>query len=408
MTGSRTFIVIVTSLSASWCLLAGTNGVAEEKGTSGDLQLADSPADAVQQILAGWKDPSARERIDALGEKTAVQAEQAAAALDVLEQDFSIEAATLRADLLIWMARGDETPKWKRKGRDFEPETMGTDELGRRAAQLLDHPDPFVRGLAEWAIAIRLAPEYECAEERANGRRIAKQWPDEHGPDWYRKWAAIRSNALLDLDYVRQAAALGVHRTTEDLAAHAATWVERSEKLLAHIRETASPAQVAFAEGRHARVLSAFVELEQAAKQSPQDVTRCRLGYLKVRHALRDLVFANPDVNFDRVVFGVRQAPRSSGNITVGRWNTHTPGGDIYVKRGFHPEDPAEPLLAAAWGQGMSAAWNSRGMPISWSSPTPNSRGGRMPAHLCRKRTTSEDTSARASALSKKCRICLR
>ena len=327
------------------------------------MELASPPTAAVRQILAGWDDPPVRGLIELLGEQIALQAEQAAVVLDLLEQDKSIEAATLRADLLTWVARGDETPSWKRKDRTFTPDTMDTDELGRRAAKLLDHPDPFLRGLAEWAIAIRLASEYECAEERVGGRRIAKPWPGADAPDWYRKWAAIGPDALLELDYVRQAAALGLHRTTTDLAAYAATWRDRSEQLLAYARQQGTPGQAAVAEEHRAGVASAFRELMQAANDSPQDLTRCRRGYLRVRQALRQVVFANPDVNFDRVVFGVRQAPRGSGNITVGRWNTYTPGGDVYVKRGFRPEDPAEPLLAGRLGPG-----HVRGLELAWDA----------------------------------------
>ena len=358
----RTRRVCVLLLSAVLGTVAVESGAAEQKPKSG-VQLADSPTAAVRQILAGWDDPLLGGLIDTLGERIAVQAEQAAAVLGLLEQETSIESATLRADLLVWIARGDETPSWKRKGRTFRPDTMDTGELGRRAAKLLDHPDPFLRSLAEWAIAIRLGSEYECAEERVGGRRIAKDWPGADAPDWYRKWAAIGPDAQLDMDYVRQAAALGLHRTTKDMVADAAAWADRSEKLSAYVRQSGTPEQAAAADQHRQRVASALREVTHLAADSPRDLTRCRQGYLQVRQALRQVVFANPDINFDRVVFGVRQAPRGSGNITVGRWNTHTPGGDIYVKRGFRPEDPAEPLLAGRLGPG-----HVRGLELSWDA----------------------------------------
>ena len=355
---SFTLLLIAMLLTTSFA-----SAKAAEKKKASAVQLADSPKVAIRQILAGWDDPDVRGLIDSLGEQLAVQAGQAVEVLDLLEQDDSIEAATLRADLLIWMARGDETPSWKRKQRTSQPDTMDTDELGNRAAKLLNHTDPFIHGLAEWAIAIRVASEYECAEERVNGRRIARQWPGDDGPAWYRRWAAIPPDSMLDLDYIRQAAALGVHRTPTDLLAYAATFVERADDLLTYIRQREVAPNAAVAEAQHARVMSAFQELKEATIESPNDLTRCRLGYLKVRHAVRDLVFANPDVNFDQVVFGVRQAPRGNGNITVGRWNTHTPGGDIYVKHGFRPEDPAEPLLAGRLGPG-----HLRGLELSWDA----------------------------------------
>ena len=69
------------------------------------------------------------------------------------------------------------------------------------------------------------------AEERLNGRRIARQWPGADGPAWYRKWAAISPDVMLDLDYIRQAAGLGLHRTSTDLLADAAMFVGRADDL---------------------------------------------------------------------------------------------------------------------------------------------------------------------------------
>ena len=75
---------------------------------------------------------------------------------------------------------------------------------------------------------------------------------------------------MLDLDYVRQAAALGVHRTATDLLAYAATFVERSDGLLTYIRQRGVAANTTVAEAQHARVVSAFRELKQAADESPR------------------------------------------------------------------------------------------------------------------------------------------
>ncbi|MCL4206254.1 MAG: hypothetical protein KJ000_27540 [Pirellulaceae bacterium] len=392
MTRHRPCRICVLLLFAVWGTIADQSGAAEQKPKSG-VPLAEPPIAAVRQILEGWDDPHLPGLIDSLGERLAVQAEQAAEVLDLLEREKSIESATLRADLLIWIARGDETPSWKRKTRTFQPDTMDTDELGRRAAKLLDHPDPFLRSLAEWAIAIRLATEYECAEERVNGRRMAKAWPDADAPDWYRKWAAIGPDTQLEMDYVRQAAARGLHRTTKDLVADAAAWTDRSEELSAYVRQAGTPEQATIANEHQRRVAGALRELTQAVSDSPGDLTRSREGYLHVRRALRQLVFANPDIDFDRVVFGVRQAPTGNGNITVGRWNTHTPGGDIYVKRGFRPEDPAEPLLAGRLGPG-----HVRGLELSWDADRLVFAYAKQPG--MHKRRTGPASAARESDLS--------
>jgi len=352
-------LLLLSALTA--CCWAGSAPVAAGKDPV--PPLAESPADAIQQILAAFDASYVGDMIDALGERLAVQAEQAAAVLNALERDSSIEATTLRAELLVWLARGDETPSWKRKTRQFTPDTMDADEIGQRAAKLLDHPDPFIRGLAEWAIAIRLHAEYECAEERVEGRRVARQWPAPESSDWYRRWSAIRPDAMLELDYVRQTAALGQHRTAKDLLVHAATWVESSEQLTSYAEQGGTPEQAAAAQAAHVHVTAAFRNLQQALQEPADDLTTCRRHFLDLRRAVREVVFANPDIDFTQIVFGVRQAPSSNGNITVGRWNTHTPGGDIYVKQGFSPAAPVQPLLADRLGPG-----HVRGLELSWDA----------------------------------------
>jgi hypothetical protein len=118
------------------------------------MSRADAQA-TTAAILEAAASEDAGAEIDALGELLATNAPHGAAVLDALSEKPSVAADTLRAELLVWLARGDEMPSWKKKGRKEKPQLMETDEIGRRAAGLLDHDDPFIRGLAEWAIAIR-------------------------------------------------------------------------------------------------------------------------------------------------------------------------------------------------------------------------------------------------------------
>ena len=194
---------------------------------------------AARRIIADWNHPDVGEAIDELGELIAVNPDDAEAVMAMLASDKSLKADTLRAELLVWIARGDETPSWKLKQMAIKPRPMETEQLGALAAKLLSHADPFVRGLAEWALAIRLHMEYECAEERIDGRRIAKPWPDANAPKWYRAWAAIGPEATLELDYVRQAAVVGVHRTTTGLLDAAEKLVKRSKQLTEYARHVA-------------------------------------------------------------------------------------------------------------------------------------------------------------------------
>ena len=325
--------------------------------------LPDSPAKAIRLILTNPDSAQAAKLIDKFGNRIAGSSSEAQAALDILHGDDSTEAATLQAELLIWMARGDETPSWKRKMLKTKPEKIDTALIGEAAAHLLDHADPFVRGLAEGAIAIRLHAEYECAEERVNGRRVPKAWPDAETTEWYRSWKKIPNTELLALDYVRQAASLGAHRSADTLLDDATRLVDQAGGIQAHIREKGTSIEIEAAEKHHAEVLKAFGLLRAAIQSAPYDLTRHRRSYLVLRRSLRELVLGNPDIRSDQIVFALRQASPQNGNITVGRWNTHTPGGDILVKTGLNPEDPARPILDGCLGPG-----HVRGLELDWDA----------------------------------------
>jgi hypothetical protein len=92
-------------------------------------------------------------------------------------------------------------------------------------------------------------------------------------------------------------------------------------------------------------------------------LTSQRTLWLAARRAAREVALTNPDIQSSQVLFGLRQAARIGGNITNGRWNTHTPGGDIHVKTGLHPADTARPLLSGRLGPG-----HVRGLDLSWDA----------------------------------------
>ncbi|MFZ5832512.1 MAG: hypothetical protein ACOY3P_20690, partial [Planctomycetota bacterium] len=355
---------MMTSVSRPWAIVAAGAAIllstccpalaAPKKGKS--TLPAEPPLVAVQLLLGKPEDEDTERRLEALGQQIACDLESARAVLAALDADARVQVATLRAELLLWLARGNEVRNGSQKG------TMPTEELGPLAAVLLDHADPFVRGIAEWAIATRLAAEYECAEERVDGRRVAKKWPGGNGPEWYRRWAALGDDSALELDYVRQTVALGKHRTAKGLLEAAEAHVKRAEQLAERVRDLGIPAQVEAAEAKAAQASAALARLVTAAEASP-DLTKLRKLYLQLRLAVREVVLGNPDIDFRKILFAVRQAPTSNGNITVGRWNTHAPGGDIYVKQGFSPSAPARPLLAGRLGPG-----HVRGLELSWDA----------------------------------------
>ncbi|MCL4195689.1 MAG: hypothetical protein KJZ87_28390, partial [Thermoguttaceae bacterium] len=157
---------------------------------------------------------------------------------------------------------------------------------------------------------------------------------------------------MLQQDYVRQAASLGVHRTSAGLLESAAKLVARAAKLSEYIEYCGTPEQAAAVRTQLVEIRAAAARLSAAAQFSPADLVAQRTLWLALRREMRDVALANPDINFGEILFGLRQAAPSSGNITAGRWNTHTPGGDIVVKSGFEPSSPLRPLIAGRLGPG--------------------------------------------------------
>jgi hypothetical protein len=103
----------VTGVRDAW---AATKGQAVEEKYQRRVAIA-TPDQIAKEALAAANSERANEEREALGKALAVEAEKAAAALDALAGDASVAAATARAELLVAVARGDETPAWARKGR---------------------------------------------------------------------------------------------------------------------------------------------------------------------------------------------------------------------------------------------------------------------------------------------------
>lgn len=306
-------------------------------------------------IIEAARGPEATAEIDALGRVLTIEPGKAAGVLDALAASPSVRTDTLRAELLIWMARGDETPGWKRRQRKTQPETMDTGDVGLRAGRLLTHADPFVRGLAEWAIAIRLGLECE-------GRR-ALPWPSPETAPWYRLWLDLRGDALLECDYVRQAAVLGWHRSAQSLVQSATHLLERARSMAAWARPCTTPARASRLDLALERATEAHRQLTGLAERRPDDLTLLRKQWLVMRRAVREVVFENPDLELDQILFATRCGP-DNGNITNGGVrDIFGPGGDIYVKRGLSPDSPAEPLIA-----GRLRSGHLRGLDLSWEA----------------------------------------
>ena len=222
-----------------------------------------------------------------------------------------------------------------------------TEEQAARAAALLEHADPFVRGMAEWALAIRVASD--------NERR--KFWPRPHPPEWYRRWSALPPATQLDNDYVRQAVALGVHRNTTALLKSATETTRRAEALAATFRQ----APVAQLAALHA----AQQQLEEAARARPADLASQRRLWLALRHAARAVVLAGPDLDFKELAFVTRNSCSGAHNLASYSYhqNNYRPGGDVVVQSGLAPDAPVRAVLAGRLGPG-----SLRGMDLWWNA----------------------------------------
>lgn len=334
-----------------------------DRPSESSYSLAGEPARIVQDLLAVAAD-EAGAAIEALGAAMAVNAAKAGPILDALAAERSCAAAMAQAELLLWMARGEEGTKKPDNAAKEKPDLMSTDEVGRRAAELLDHDDPFVRGLADWAIAVRVGME------NAGLRTV---WPEGAGPAWYQKWlATLKPDFLLESDYVRQGTVLGVHHSTKALLKSAEEIVRRCEGPVLEIRARGAAQQRDALERNLSLLKDAQNRLAEGATAPPTDLTGQRKLWIAVRRAARPIVLATPDIDFREILFATRHAAHDGPNITGGAKSyIYKPGGDIVVKAGFSPADPVRPVLAGQLGsghvRGMEMWWDADRLVFSWT-----------------------------------------
>ncbi|MFH1264708.1 MAG: hypothetical protein ABIK89_03230 [Planctomycetota bacterium] len=230
-----------------------------------------------------------------------------------------------------------------------------TDELAARAAELLGHEDPFVRALAEWAIATKVGREN-------GGQEIV--WPRPDPPDWFRRWSSLSADFLLEADYARLAVVWDIHRDGQKLLGSVGKIIERAEGAASEVLRSASPNTRAMVAGQLDRLASIRSELAERVEQSPDEITGQRRLWLSARLAARPIVLANPAVDFDRIVFVRRHPAHSHRNITGSQYPwCHKPGGDISIKTGLEPSGEVQGVLVGQLGPG-----HVHGMDLWWDA----------------------------------------
>jgi len=230
-----------------------------------------------------------------------------------------------------------------------------TDDRAALSAELLDHGDPFVRALAEWAIATKVGREN-------GGQEIC--WPRPDAPAWFAKWSALDADFLLDADYARLAVVWNVHYDGAKLLGSVGAIIGRARGAASEVAASGSPERQALVAGQLDKLESIRRELARRVDEAPDDVTDHRRLWLAARRAARPIVMANPAIDFDRLAFTLRHPVHSHRNITGSQYPwCHKPGGDVCVKTGLDPGGEVRRVLAGQLGPG-----HVHGMDLWWDA----------------------------------------
>ncbi len=232
--------------------------------------------------------------------------------------------------------------------------------LASLAGEMLQNEDPFVRGMAEWAISMKVGGEN-------NGQHSV--WPSKDLPDWYAAWASLDSAQRLQADWVRQAVSTGVHRNEIKLAASVDAMIDRVVCMREGFQHQGAPhATFDLLDKRSARLKSIR---EQMAQQDGLDSIERRRLWIEARRSLRDVVLANPALNLDRIVCVKQFAPHTVRNITRSYAWKHKPGGDIAILSDIKSDVRAQNVLQGQLGPGyvwgLDLWWDADRMVFSYA-----------------------------------------
>ncbi len=222
-----------------------------------------------------------------------------------------------------------------------------SDDLADLASELLESDDPFARGMAEWAIAMKVGGEN-------NGQEAV--WNTDAAEPWFRRYLALNPQQRLEADWVRQAVARGIHGDVARLRADADAMARRAERMRADFRlRGASPPTFP-------SIRSKFIEAG-LLEHGGLSLARAQRLWLDARRALRELTLSNPAVDFERIVFLTQFTPHTVRNITRSYAWKHKPGGDILILDDLTSGGPLRPVLAGRLGSGY--VW---GLDLWWDA----------------------------------------
>ena len=331
-------------ISAVLAVLPGgeTNALEKSKSPSSPYQEAldaadsDSLARLAEARLGSGPTP---ERLAELAETLVNPKASALPLLEPLLDDGSAVDPAAVAELLLLIAQKDGL----------------TDELAALGAGLLDHDDPFVRALADWAIATKVGREN-------GGQEIA--WPRPDPPDWFKRWSRIDADFMLAADYARLAIVWNIHYDGRKLLSSVGAIIRRAEGAASEVLESCSAETGAMVAGQLNRLESIRGELAERVEASPRDLTEHRKLWLDARRAARPIVTANPAIDFQQLVFVSRHSAHSHRNITGSQYPwIHKPGGDVSIKTGLDPQGEVHGVIQGKLGPG-----HVHGMDLWWDA----------------------------------------
>ena len=303
--------------------------------------LAEDTSQAVRGITKAVTSAVGQEDLEALCSALLKSSDEGAAVVRALAVDGSPLAPGVAAELLWRTALA---------GRLSDPDA-------NLAGELLMHEDPFVRALAEWAIATKVGME--------NGGQVAA-WPRADAPEWFDRWHALDADFLLEADYARLAIRWNIHHDGKRLLGSLGEIIERAGGAANEVLASVSTSHETRATVRQnlERLESIRKRLARGIEEAPQEIVSHRKLWIEARQAARPIVMANPAVDFGRLLFVKRHSAHSHRNITGSQYPwIHKPGGDIYIKTGLNPGDDVRPVI-----DGRLPSGHVHGMDLSWDA----------------------------------------
>ncbi|MCH5373081.1 MAG: hypothetical protein JJ992_03830, partial [Planctomycetes bacterium] len=195
-------------------------------------------------------------------------------------------------------------------------------------------------------------------------------WPASESPAWFEKWSRLDGKRLVECDYVRQALVWSIHRSPDQMLGSLDKILQRARNVASEIQRNGASSAADVAE--HLTTLRKIREqMSSVIASGEADAAECRRLWLAARQTARQIVLANPAIDFEQLVF-IKRHPASFANITGSQypWG-HKPGGGIFVQSGLTPNKQIRDVLQDQLGpghvHGMDLWWDADRVVFGWA-----------------------------------------